>query len=225
MGALSAAPALQEVSLISPGETLDSPCGPHAPDLFAVGSCIVGEGTVPILARVVCQVQALEYVDFVELLPDNLEMLRRMQSSQAGQGKAPSRRRPRQIMGIPTWVQCFAVYAGVLLQRHPGRALDLRGYLWLVVHEAQCHSGMGWLIYDARFRQLAAANHSLSWSQLHPSLYVLTILAMDQALLPLPTQTGSRPSCLIVCFGARAISAAAASHSSCSRLQANQRSG
>ena len=130
----NSAPALQEVNLSSPGEASDLPYGSRAPDLIAVGSCIVGEGTVSIPARVVRQIQALDYVDFAELLPDNLEMLRRMQCLQAGQSEAPSRRRLRQIMGIPTWVQCFAVYAGVLLQRHPGRALDILGYLRLVVH-------------------------------------------------------------------------------------------
>ena len=137
----------------------------------------MGEGTTPIPARLVRLIQAQEYVDFAELLPDNLELPRRMQTT----AEPANRRRLRQITTVPTWVQCFATYAGILLRKHPARAQEVMAHLRLVAHEAQCHSGTGWLLYDARFRQLAASNRSLSWSQLHAPLFAATILAMDQA--------------------------------------------
>ena len=137
----------------------------------------MGEGTTPIPARLVRLIQAQKYVDFAELLPDNLELLRRMQAT----AEQANRRRLRQITTLPTWVQCFATYTGILLRKHAARAQEVMAYLRLVAHEAQCHSGTGWLLYDARFRQLAASNRSLSWSQLHAPLFAATILAMDQA--------------------------------------------
>ena len=153
-----------------------------APTVTALSSsakaCIVGERTTPIPARLVRLNQTLEYVDLAELLPDNLELLRRMQAT----AEAANRRRLRQITTLPTRVQCFATYAGILLQKHPARAQEVMVYLRLVAHKAQCHSGTGWLLYDARFRQSAASNRSLFWSQVHVPLVGAKILAIDQAL-------------------------------------------
>ena len=66
-------------------------------------ACIVGEETTPIPARLVRLIQAQEYVDFAELLPDNLELLRRMQAT----AEPANRRRLPQITTLPTWVQCI----------------------------------------------------------------------------------------------------------------------
>ena len=44
-------------------------------------------------------------------------------------------------------------------------------YSRLIVREASRGSGKGWLSYDRIFRQNAAANPSLSWANLDPSLH------------------------------------------------------
>ena len=152
-----------------------------APTVTALSSsaeaCIVREGTSPIPARLVRLIQAQEYVDFAEILPDNLEFLRRMQAT----AEPANRRRLRQITTLPTWVQCFATYAMILLRNYPAWAQEVMAYFRLVSHEAQCHSRTDWLLYDVRFWHLAASNRSLSWSQLHAPLFAAKILAMNQA--------------------------------------------
>ena len=170
LGALSAASAIHGVSLMQPstvpslGPSLSTSVSVEAvaPTVTALSSsaeaCIVGEGTTPIPTRLVRLIQAQEYVDFAELFPDTLELLRRIQAT----AEPANRRRLRQITTLPTWVQCFATYAGILLRKHPARAQEVMAYLRLVAHKAQRHSGTGWLLYDARFRQLAASNRSLS---------------------------------------------------------------
>ena len=146
----------------------------------------VGEGMSPVPARLVKLIQSGQFVDFEELLPDNLELLRRLQASAVTDTNEAGHRHLRQVPSLGMWVQCFAIYAAIVLWATPSHALNLMAYLQLVVHEAQYHSGMGWLLYDTCFRQLAAhlpGAHSpaIIWSQLHASLYAATILAMDQS--------------------------------------------
>ena len=87
LGALPAAPVIHGVPLMQPS-TVPS-LGPSlatsvsveavAPTVTApssrVEACIVGEGTTPMPARLIRLIQAQEYVDFAELLPDDLELL------------------------------------------------------------------------------------------------------------------------------------------------------
>ena len=150
---LSAKPAAGDLANIPIGQ----PDG--APGLFgviaatvqgpAVNACeaepahplVVREGTSPVPARLVKLIQSGQFVDFAELLPDNLELLRRLQASAVTGANEAGHRRLRQVSSLGTWVQCFAIYAAIVLRASPSRALDLMAYLQLVVHEAQCHSG------------------------------------------------------------------------------------
>ena len=180
-GSLPAAAELGAVNLIQPRE-VSTPSSTLAADVLkptntageaAAASFrprVVGEGTPPIPARIVKAIQTGQFADFAELLSDNLGFLRRLQASSIMGASEAGQWRLRQVSSLGTWVQCFAVYAAIALQAHRSRALDLLAYLRLVVHEAQCHSGTEWLLYDNRFRQLAAYSSSLSWGQLHAPL-------------------------------------------------------
>ena len=101
---------------------------------------MIGEGTPPVPAKLVKQIQSGQFVDFTELLPDNLELLRRLPASSVSGANEDGHCRLPQVSSLGTWVQCFAVYAAFVLRAAPDRALDLMAYLQLVVHEDQCHS-------------------------------------------------------------------------------------
>ena len=47
----------------------------------------------------------------------------------------------------------------------------------LIIQEARRNGGAGWRSYDAIFRQNAAANPDIDWSQLDSALYSSTVLA------------------------------------------------
>ena len=113
---------------------------------------VVGEGTPPVPDRLVELIQSGQFVDFAEVLPDNLELLRRLQASVVTGATKAGYRRLRQMLSLGTCVQCFAISTAIVLRASPSRGLDLMAYLRLVVHEAQCHSETGWLLYDTRFR-------------------------------------------------------------------------
>ena len=126
LGALSAAHAIHGVLLMQPS-TVPS-LGPRLSSSVAVSfdsavltvlapsacakACIVGDGTTAILARLSRLIQAQGYVDFAELVVHNLELLRRMQAT----AEPASGRQVRQIRTLPTRVNCFATYAGILLE-------------------------------------------------------------------------------------------------------------
>ena len=47
-------------------------------------------------------------------------------------------------------------------------------YARLLIKEAQCHGGLGWLDYDRAFRQQAATAPSPAWNTLNPVLPILS---------------------------------------------------
>ena len=49
-------------------------------------------------------------------------------------------------------------------------------YARLIVREAQCHGGIGWLEYDKWFRQQQATQHP--WNELNASLHAATVMSL-----------------------------------------------
>ncbi len=71
----------------------------------------------------------------------------------------------------PDLNSAFVTYAAILAEAFPARTKDLMAYSRLIVRKASSGNGKGWLSYDRMFRQNAAANLSLSWANLDPSLH------------------------------------------------------
>ena len=137
------------------------------------GHFSLAEHFPPVPPKLVQKIQAGEFVDLAELLPDNMEMVRR-----AGiEGQGQSQRQLRRVVNLLTWVQCFSTYAAILGEAQPHRSRDLLAYMRLIVREAQRHGGEGWRSYDALFRKFAALNPSVKWGQPLPSLYSMHFLA------------------------------------------------
>ena len=60
----------------------------------------------------------------------------------------------------------FSAYVGVLISGFSHRASELLEYMSLIRYTARYHKGLGWCVYDKKFRQNAATNKSLKWSPL-----------------------------------------------------------
>ena len=104
---------------------------------------------MPIPARLVQRIQALDFVDMRKLLPENITPVKRLVELQ--QGLAPPKLLgEREITGdhaLATWVSSFAMYAAVV-----GQVNSFRGgaHAGLIVREAA--RGNGWLTYDMVFQ-------------------------------------------------------------------------
>lgn len=90
-----------------------------------------------------------------ELLRDNMELGRRGE-----EGPKPSRR------AVPDLLSWMSMCAGIVAENQPERVKELWAYQTLVVREARRCGGRGWQAYDAMFRQQAANNPRVVWSQL-----------------------------------------------------------
>ena len=77
----------------------------------------------------------------------------------------------RIIPDLPTWLQCFSVYAAVLLTKFPQRATSLLLYQKNIADLSQRFLWPSWVIYDNSFRQEAAETKRLDWSQLDYGLH------------------------------------------------------
>ena len=139
---------------------------------FRLASCFP-----PVTAKLVRRIQALEFVDMRELLPDNMALAERLEALPARLGNSAPRiiAEQREVPSLLTWVSCFATYVAVVAQAHPHRVTDMLAYMRLLIREAHKHGGQGWLTYDAVFRR---NRHGMSepWSHLDPSLHSAYIL-------------------------------------------------
>ena len=70
----------------------------------------------------------------------------------------------------------------VLIDKFPSRSQELLQYISLIRYAARVHKGLGWAIYDFKFRQKASVNKSLNWSLVDTQLW-LTIFTVSPAVL------------------------------------------
>ena len=121
----------------------------------------------PVPEKLVTRIQSGEYIDMASLLPEALSQAMASDDNKADKKKA------RKIESINAWVECFSVFMGVLIAKHPERAHDLLGYLHLIVHVSRQFQGMQWQVYDTKFTQIAAAKKSGQWAHVDSSLWTL----------------------------------------------------
>ena len=79
------------------------------------------------------------------------------------------------MTSLPLWSYCSLTYLAVLIQDQFTR--DRLVYARLLVREALCHGGWGWLDYDRLLQQQSALDPSLPWGKLHPSLVASAMLS------------------------------------------------
>ena len=136
---------------------------------------ILGEGLAPNPPQVVKKIQNLEFVDFAELMPNNRDLLHRIDLTD---NKASTKAPLRCVTTITSWAQCFMAYSAILLSKFPDKLVEVMAYGKMIIKEAGRHGGEGWKVYDTLFRQMLAADKTIPWSKLNPTLYATTFLAM-----------------------------------------------
>mgnify|MGYP002803547148 FL=1 len=77
------------------------------------------------------------------------------------------------ITDIEQWTTAFTTYMSVFTHVFPNRAQELLQYMSIIRHAAQCHKGVGWCIYDIKFRQKAALNRTLNWAEIDQQQWLM----------------------------------------------------
>ena len=69
------------------------------------------------------------------------------------------------IPDAATWVQCFSLYAAVLIAKSPERAPSLLSYMATICKFSKRYKWPSYIIYDEQFRQEAAETGKSDWSK------------------------------------------------------------
>ena len=134
----------------------------------------------PVPAKLVAKIHRSEFVDMAELLRDNLEV-RRQEDNHEIPTSGESKRSRREIPDLISWVQCFGTYMAVVALKHPEKVRQMLAYQTMIVRESRRCGGRGWLSYDTMFRQQAAGDPQLDWSNLNTTLFATTFLAQAES--------------------------------------------
>ena len=132
----------------------------------------------PILRKLVEKIQSLQFTDMCELLPDNVTLLRYMNTldNTGTLTNLPAYAHPRlqEVNSILSWINCFTMYIAVLAQKHSHLVQSQLAYMALLVAETRRNGGEGWHPYDTVFRQHAADDPTIDWSAIDHSLHSST---------------------------------------------------
>ena len=90
----------------------------------------IGAGLPPVPPKPVQKIQAGEYVDMAELLPDRLGV----NAGPPVQGDKDNKKpKHRQVTNILDWIKCYTIYMAVRADKHPEKIRDMLGYQTLIV--------------------------------------------------------------------------------------------
>ena len=130
-------------------------------------------------ASYVKKIQAGEFFDLSKLLPKNISISNQSEDTivltlensviKAKKACQPTAR----ITDIEQWTTAFSTYMSVMTYQYPTRAQELLQHMSLIRHAAHTHRGLGWCVYDHKFRSKAALNPSLDWSIIDQQLWLM----------------------------------------------------
>ena len=135
---------------------------PNAPKPAATQ---IAEGLPLVSAKLAARILRGEFIEMHELLPEFLV------GTKEG-AKTPSRARAkRRAQDINVWLQCFAMYVGVMAPEYPTRVPKLMGYMVLILRASRESEGSARAVYDDAYRRQAETSGQCQWSHVNPSLY------------------------------------------------------
>ena len=112
----------------------------------------IGERLPPVPGNIATRIQNWEYVEMLELLPEFWAT-----SGEDDTTKRVSRARAKKrVQDIHVWLQCYAVYVGVIATKSPECIPELMAYMICILRASQEYEGTAWATYDVAFRRQAA---------------------------------------------------------------------
>ena len=78
--------------------------------------------------------------------------------------------KPQVLTNIEEWTTAFKKYMLIIVKKFPNRASELLQYMQTIRHAAKTHGGLGWCIYDHKFRYKAAACRTFLWANIDMQL-------------------------------------------------------
>ena len=119
-------------------------------------------------AQYIKEIQSGEFFNLSKLLPKNLALyddedkfVLFLENSVVKVSKKTKAKAPNLITDIEQWTTAFTYYMRVLTQKYPTRSQKLLQRVSVVRYAVRVDKGLGWAIYDFKFRQKANVNKSI----------------------------------------------------------------
>ena len=184
LGNLPAEKSLAGVGVFNPTEQEDSSNivarlmselkGKSEYPIAAPSMAATGEGLPSLPKRCVKKILAGEFIDFAELPPakGKVKSIPHAMEGQIVVIQAADLAESRKLIpDLATWIQCFSIYAAVIITKEPERAKNLLAYMSLIAKCSLKYKWRSWVVYDLNFRQDAAEVGQKDWSKVEPSTY------------------------------------------------------
>ena len=143
----------------------------------AEGAVVLSSALPPLELNWPKKIKSQQYVAMKELMADNMALHSQLEDLPAQAAVGACLHRLREIDSPLSWVFCFLGYVAVRTKDSETR--NMLSYARLIVREAQCHGGIGWLEYDKWFRQQPAAlTTQHPWNELNASLHAATVMSL-----------------------------------------------
>ena len=154
------------------------------------------EGLLPIRQKWVMAIEKGEFIDLAELLPKDPSWEEEAFTEVLDNIIVIAKNKPtkkKAINDIETWVEAFCTFAAIHEKKCPTMLPELLAYEATIVKAARDYGGQGWLAYDYRFRQMAAAKSlTTGWGQKDMAFWSDTFLKPKlEAGIPRPTDRAS----------------------------------
>ena len=137
----------------------------------------------PLPEKLRSKISKREYIDFNELLSDNMYPHPSFASSQHNftltvdpqdattLAFVPSQRKKRRIDGLSSWLEAWNVFLRSTISIYPSLAPDLLAYQAQICKFSRKFKASAWLMYDTAFRYMAASHVAMSWGKVNEQLY------------------------------------------------------
>ena len=131
----------------------------------------LGDGLPPVPAKLAERIGRWEYIEMYKLLP---EFWPSQKATEEGTSKCSNRSTAKKrVQDINVWLQCYAMYVGVLATKSPDTVPELMAYMISILRASLEYEGLAWATYDAAYHRQAAATGHKQWSKVNPSLYTI----------------------------------------------------
>jgi len=135
--------------------------------------------SVPISTRLRDRIVKNEFVEFDELLPDQLQSEEDVVQLSVGTGqsvqlvKRPQHAQPqRRVHDIASWLEAFTLFMRVIADSAPAKLPSLLTYQSTILEANNNYHTEAWLTYDRRFRRaLATLPMQYDWAKIDPNLW------------------------------------------------------
>jgi len=148
-----------------------NPSSGTAPPLLTMSPAVpaglfMGDSLAPLPAKLVKKIQALEFVEMANLLPEAWLLEESVVEAQFQRQKGP-------VTDILVCIQCYSVLVSTLSLCYPDKVLELMAYMATIVRCQKDYDGPSWVLYDRAFWRRAEVTKDLNWLAVNTSLFNL----------------------------------------------------